>query len=806
MDRRLLIVCAALAGVGQVPAVVAAQDTVYFSTTAAGVTKSIDTWGLDTAWPSTDNMRQGIEHMGLDQVDVVRVNFYVDEPLLGDGTLGPSTKSRLDNQLSIAAMASGKPIALTPNSGDATDSWYLNGSEVRVDRWSQVIKATQQYIAQQGMTVVEVEPFNEPDYWAGQGTPQNLKSVMETLKADPAFSGVAMVGASTLNSDNAAGWYNTIAGPADYGSTHQLAGATDSYINFIQQVAANGDTPYNPEIHSIGEVLYGAEYGLEGGIWWGPAFLARGLVVNSVQGSRLGYAENRGAGTAAAVYRDPNGNLHAFAGGFERDYQGVSTSYRIVSTDRDMYFNGVGPIREYMALAAQNDQGALVDIQDESEALPALDGHRWQIVNRQTGQVLEVADGSVLDGADVRTAADAGALNQRWDIVRELDGYYTLSAAHSGKTAEIADWSLDNGANARQWGTGDNILQHWYLEKADDGYYYIHNGHSNKLLTSSVGAAYQSGFVRNRATQQWEFVAASPAPSSSVVAHYEFESNGLDSAGTNHAVLSGGPSFVSGPSGLAINFDGSNDYATLPAGIADADGITVAAWVRWDGGADWQRIFDFGNDTTANMFLTPRSGDGTMRFAITTEGGDGEQLLDTDPLPVGEWVHLTLTLGGNTGVLYVNGLPRVAGQILLDPSDFNPVHNYLGKSQYADALLDGQIDDFRIYGFALDAAQVANLVRPGDYNGDGVVDAADYTVWRDTLGSTTDLRANGDDTGTSAGVVDEADYAVWRAHFGETVGGGASTLAAATVPEPAGVVMWLLGLGAMLAGRGAPRR
>ena len=38
----------------------------------------------------------------------------------------------------------------------------------------------------------------------------------------------------------------------------------------------------------------------------------------------------------------------------------------------------------------------------------------------------------------------------------------------------------------------------------------------------------------------------------------------------------------------------------------------------------------------------------------------------------------------------------------------------------------------------------------GDYNSNGIVDAADYTVWRDTLGSLTDLRANGDNTGASA--------------------------------------------------------
>ena len=75
----------------------------------------------------------------------------------------------------------------------------------------------------------------------------------------------------------------------------------------------------------------------------------------------------------------------------------------------------------------------------------------------------------------------------------------------------------------------------------------------------------------------------------------------------------------------------------------------------------------------------------------------------------------------------------------------------------------------------------------GDYNGDHVVDAADYTIWRDTLGSMIDLRANGDDTGLSAGIIDDADYDFWKAHFGESVGPGTGSSVA--VPEPS--VMWL---------------
>jgi hypothetical protein len=51
---------------------------------------------------------------------------------------------------------------------------------------------------------------------------------------------------------------------------------------------------------------------------------------------------------------------------------------------------------------------------------------------------------------------------------------------------------------------------------------------------------------------------------------------------------------------------------------------------------------------------------------------------------------------------------------------------------------------------------------PGDYNRDGAVNAADYTVWRDTLGSTAFMAADGDNNGT----IDVADYATWQSHFG----------------------------------------
>ena len=80
----------------------------------------------------------------------------------------------------------------------------------------------------------------------------------------------------------------------------------------------------------------------------------------------------------------------------------------------------------------------------------------------------------------------------------------------------------------------------------------------------------------------------------------------------------------------------------------------------------------------------------------------------------------------------------------------------------------------------------------GDYNGDGVVDAADYTAWRDALGSGTPNGTGADGSGN--GTVDQADYDVWVMHFGEMLplpGGGA--ISSAPVPEPDAAALLVLG-------------
>lgn len=92
-------------------------------------------------------------------------------------------------------------------------------------------------------------------------------------------------------------------------------------------------------------------------------------------------------------------------------------------------------------------------------------------------------------------------------------------------------------------------------------------------------------------------------------------------------------------------------------------------------------------------------------------------------------------------------------------------------------LLVGYLNDDGI-GISLEEAWTLISVSSGDYNLNGTVDAADYTVWQDRFGSTTAMNADGNGNG----VIDAADYTVWQDRFGTSLSGGPN--ASITIPEP----------------------
>lgn len=168
---------------------------------------------------------------------------------------------------------------------------------------------------------------------------------------------------------------------------------------------------------------------------------------------------------------------------------------------------------------------------------------------------------------------------------------------------------------------------------------------------------------------------------------------------------------------------------------------------------------------------------------------------------------LEIEIGGTTqGSTYdfvdiYSGTAALAGNLLLSlidgfqpgPSDVFEILRTAGISGAFDNAADGArlatvdglgsfvvdyVDgDVLLRDFLLTAPSLA-----GDYNNDGTVDAADYTVWRDNVGTSNTLQND-----PIGGMIGTEHYSQWKSNFGMQGGGG--SIANAAVPEPSGLFL-----------------
>jgi len=122
--------------------------------------------------------------------------------------------------------------------------------------------------------------------------------------------------------------------------------------------------------------------------------------------------------------------------------------------------------------------------------------------------------------------------------------------------------------------------------------------------------------------------------------------------------------------------------------------------------------------------------------------------------------------------------------------DHAEVYRLTSGSTSIQPQADIELDLLNAFQYTMPAYSVTTLVLisdglPGDFNRDGLVDAGDFTVWRDSLGQSGDLAADANEDD----VVDAEDYAFWQANFGRSEVASAGALAA--VPEPMATVFAL---------------
>jgi endo-1,4-beta-xylanase len=194
-------------------------------------------------------------------------------------------------------------------------------------------------------------------------------------------------------------------------------------------------------------------------------------------------------------------------------------------------------------------------------------------------------------------------------------------------------------------------------------------------------------------------------------------------------------------------------------GNPSSTGFVMWDWLKEDGG---------------NMQFAP----GAALYSVNTSNWNGATLTNAgklwqDTLGIEDWdgntangwnMQLTTTVGPD-GTINFNGF-------------YGDYEISVGGKTYDLALTKG------VTNYVLGDPTVLL----GDYNGDGRVDAADYSVWRNHLNTTFDLHGNGNEEGSSAGRVDQADYQLWKANFGNASGSGSAV--GAGLPEPGALTLF----------------
>ncbi|MCK4294226.1 MAG: LamG domain-containing protein, partial [Planctomycetes bacterium] len=197
-----------------------------------------------------------------------------------------------------------------------------------------------------------------------------------------------------------------------------------------------------------------------------------------------------------------------------------------------------------------------------------------------------------------------------------------------------------------------------------------------------------------------------------LLAWYKLDGDANDSSGYGRdGTENGGPSYVGGFDGDAINFDGVDDYVNVetPVGISGNAPRTIAGWAKANADVaslGWTNVFGFcpAWHGTGQYFDIEKRG-GENQYCIHVHGADWI-LLDVDL----EWHHFAVTYDGTDGSAYVDGQWVVTvggGGATLETVD----NIRMGHRPTEGTYFPGSVDDVRIYDYALSAEEVGKVMR-----------------------------------------------------------------------------------------------
>lgn len=240
---------------------------------------------------------------------------------------------------------------------------------------------------------------------------------------------------------------------------------------------------------------------------------------------------------------------------------------------------------------------------------------------------------------------------------------------------------------------------------------------------------------------------------------------------------------------------GLRDFVIQGGGFSFTDPVAPATVMSYANVATNAPILDEpgggvpGPSNVRGTIAMAKSGPNTVTSQWFINQGNNS-FLDDPTRSDGGFAAFGIVLGNGMAVVDAIGdLPLAPDFGFSISSPFNdlPLRNFSGNS----------LSQVRVANtVTINSVRVLNL-SAGDYNRDGIVNTADYAVWKADFGSTTKRDADGNDDG----VVNAADYVIYRNTFGQTTvpGSGSGDLSVGAVPEPASLGLLVVAAGFLAA-------
>jgi hypothetical protein len=180
-----------------------------------------------------------------------------------------------------------------------------------------------------------------------------------------------------------------------------------------------------------------------------------------------------------------------------------------------------------------------------------------------------------------------------------------------------------------------------------------------------------------------------------------------DSADPTYSSIINNNLSMTGPSGSALSFDGTNDYVDCGDSLElrfGTEDFTVGTWLKKETQTQTYDAVVTKGETGANEWILYFVSATQIRFYA--DGGNIDSGLITGAND-GNWYHIVFTRSGDDGYFYIDGVEKshITGIDNVDLSTTKKVS--IGASQQGtDRYFNGSIDGVKIYNRALSAEEV----------------------------------------------------------------------------------------------------